>query len=85
MGGQLLGAERKMAAKLGDEFRKVGHEELARLVAPPQGQSLLVVMVRYFLRRQVEEDPQLFQGLAFAQLEQLQQRTVEILDDQPAG
>jgi len=32
-------------------------------------ESLLIVAVRYFFRRAVEEDAQLFQGLAFAQLE----------------
>src|SRR5207247_8616277 len=38
-----------------------------------QGQSILVVAVRYFFRRAVEEDSRLSQGLTSVQLDQLQQ------------
>jgi len=37
------------------------------------GRSLLVVAVRYYFRREVESDRALFQGLTFAQMEQLDQ------------
>src|SRR5262249_40616982 len=42
-----------------------------------QGQPLLVLAVRYFFRRAVEEDPKLFQGLTFTQLDQLKQGQAE--------
>src|SRR5712692_7447080 len=48
------------------------------------GPPLLVIAVRYFFRREIESDRELFQGLAFAQLERLGQRQEEgfaALDD----
>ncbi|HEX4611135.1 MAG TPA: WD40 repeat domain-containing protein, partial [Urbifossiella sp.] len=53
-----------------------GYPALAALVAlrpasDPTAAPLLAVAVRYYFRRSVEEDPKLFQGLAFAQLERL--------------
>jgi serine/threonine protein kinase len=55
------------------ELREHGYPVLARLVAlrPPKGPPLLVVAARYFFRREIETDRELFQGLAFARLDQL--------------
>jgi hypothetical protein len=36
-----------------------------------EGRSLLVASVRYYFRREIEKDQELFQGLAFAQMENL--------------
>ncbi len=44
---------------------------------PSQGSPLLVLAVRYYFRRQVEENPALFQGLTFTQLESLTQEQKE--------
>src|SRR5262249_7578207 len=40
---------------------------------PSDNQPMLVVAVRYFFRREIETDQQLFAGLSFARLEQLGQ------------
>lgn len=50
-----------------------GYRHLGRLLAlrPADGAPLLVVAFRYFFRRAVEEDAQLFQGLAWARWEAL--------------
>jgi uracil-DNA glycosylase family 4 len=72
---RLIEAEGAALDGIADELRRAGHEDLAGLVAlrPQQGPTLLIVAVRYFFRRAVEDDPRLFQALAFAQLEGLQQ------------
>jgi uracil-DNA glycosylase family 4 len=72
---RLLEAEGTALDDIAGELRRSGHDDLAGLVAlrPQQGPTLLVIAVRYFFRRAVEDDPRLFQGLAFAQLEGLQQ------------
>lgn len=69
----LLKAEREALAHIGEELQAAGYEQLGQLLAPREGPSLLVLSARYFLRRAVEEDGQLFQGLAFSQLENLGQ------------
>ena len=57
--------------------RRIGGRAIAgRQARKPAGlseesASLLAVAVRYHFRRAVEEDPRLFQGLAFAQLERI--------------
>ena len=55
------------------DLREAGYGRLAWLLAqrPQQGDGVLVAAVRYFFRRAIEEDPKLFQGLAFSQLERL--------------
>jgi uracil-DNA glycosylase family 4 len=70
----LLQAENHALEQMGDDLRKAGHTNLAAFIMlrPQQGPPLLVVAARYFFRRAVEEDTALFQGLSFAQMEELQ-------------
>jgi hypothetical protein len=68
----LLRAQHETLAHMARALGDLGYNRLAQLLAPHEGTSLLVVAARYFLRRAIEEDTQLFQGLAFAQLEQVQ-------------
>jgi uracil-DNA glycosylase len=72
---KLLTAEEQALAQMADTLRRAGYDNLAGMVAlrAQQGRPLLVVAVRYFFRRAVEEDQALFQGLAFVQMEGLQQ------------
>jgi uncharacterized protein (TIGR03067 family) len=69
----LVEAEWRMAVSMADEMKQAGYSSLAWLLSkrPRQGMPVLVVAVRYFFRRAVEEDQKLFQGLAFAKLEAL--------------
>jgi serine/threonine protein kinase len=71
----LLAAEAQALGTVADLLRLQGHGNLAWLVAqkPEQGPPLLVVAVRYFFRREVEIDRELFQGLAFTRLATLSQ------------
>jgi serine/threonine protein kinase len=69
---QVLRSQQETLARMGQTLRKAGYPTLAQLLALRDGPSLLVLAARYFFRRAVEEDVQLFQGLAFAQLEQVQ-------------
>ncbi len=71
---------RAIARELGDDY-----PDLARLLElePVPGRSLLIVGVRYFFRRAVEDDAQLAQGLTFARLEELseaQERSLVTLE-----
>jgi uracil-DNA glycosylase family 4 len=72
---RLLIAESEALEQLASDLRQAGYVNLSGLVImrPDRGPPLLVVAVRYFFRRAVEENAALFQGLAFAQLEGLQQ------------
>jgi serine/threonine protein kinase len=67
---------------LADGLRQAGHKNLGYLIAlcPPGGPPLLVLAVRYFFRRAVEDDPQLARGLIFSKLEGLQQAQKQGLD-----
>lgn len=72
----LLAAEWKVADDLATDLRTGGYPTLAvfltlRPPGDPTAVPLLAVAVRYHFRKSVEEDPKLFQGLAFAQLERL--------------
>jgi len=72
----LLAAQWGVADLLAADLHTEGYPALAALVAlrpaaDPTAAPLLAVAVRYYFRRSVEEDPRLFQGLAFAQLERL--------------
>jgi DNA-directed RNA polymerase subunit RPC12/RpoP len=69
----LLNAEWQFIGQLADGLEKEQYKNLASLLTqrPPQGMPLLVMGVRYYFRRAVEEDTKLFQGLAFAKLESL--------------
>ncbi len=71
----VLAAEWQAIDQMAYELRQAGHSNLGQLLSsrPPRGMPLLVVAVRYFFRRQVETDQELFQGLAFTQLERLGQ------------
>src|SRR5262249_49230702 len=68
-------SETEVLENIAGLVKEARHENLAQLLSlhARQGQSLLVVGVRYFFRRAVEEDDRLFQGLPFTQLDQLQQ------------
>src|SRR5262249_29847406 len=67
----LLAAEKQALAEIADSFPGERYAHLRRLLvlAPPCGVPLLSVLVRYFFRREIEQDRELFQGLAFAILE----------------
>src|SRR5262249_57697445 len=56
-------------------LRQAGSSALAHFLSlrPHGDQSMLVVAVRYFFRREVETDPQLFAALSFTQMEKLGQ------------
>ncbi len=75
----LVEAERRLLAGVADILRAEHFDSLAHLIElqPRPDRSLLAVAVRYYFRRSVEDDPKLFQGLAFAQLEQLQEAQEE--------
>ncbi len=73
---QLVAAQWTLADELSGELRSTGYPTLAafftlRPAGDPHAVPLLAVAVRYHFRRAVEEDPRLFQGLAFAQLERI--------------
>jgi serine/threonine protein kinase len=68
---QLLQAQKQIAAGMAADLCASGHANLGRLLAVEPGPSLLVVSLRYFLRRAVEADEVLARGLTFAQLEGL--------------
>jgi serine/threonine protein kinase len=70
---KLLEAQRKALGRIGLELQRHGYSHLADWFAAGKGPALLASAVRYFFRRAVEEDEQLFRGLAFAQLERLQE------------
>lgn len=66
----------ELADEIATELRARGFGALAVFITlrPPEGAGadpLLAVAVRYYFRRAVEEDPRLFQGLTFSQLERL--------------
>jgi tetratricopeptide (TPR) repeat protein len=71
---RILEAEWQAVDRLAEDLRRSDYPTLADLVAlrPAQGSSLLVVTVRYFFQKQIEADPQLFHGLAWTKLEDLE-------------
>lgn len=71
---ELFAAEREILRQVSATLRQGRYESLAELIEsqPCSNESLLTAAVRYFFRRAVEEDPKLFQALAFAQLEKIQ-------------
>jgi hypothetical protein len=74
-----LEAEWQAVASLADSLRAAGLPSLAHLIGLRTGPDLplLVLAVRYFFRRQIEEDAELFRGLAAGQLEHLGQAQEE--------
>ena len=71
----LLDAEFDALERMAGEFRGMGLIHLAEFIAlrPKNGSPVLVIAARYFFRRQVEDNPKLFHGLAFAKLESLKE------------
>ncbi len=70
---ELLNAEWRLAEDIAGLMKEAGFGSLAWLLAqrPRQGAPILLAGARYFFRRAVEEDRELFQGLSFAKLEAL--------------
>ncbi len=70
---QLLQAEWEILEQLAQAVRRANYPALAGFLSirPPNGEPLLTIAVRYFFRREVEKDSELFQGLAFAQIDRL--------------
>src|SRR5207248_1681066 len=70
---QAADGEWRYLAHLADELRRAGYAHLAELVGQRVGDqpSLLVVAVRFFFRVEIENDPHLFQGLAYEQLDRI--------------
>jgi hypothetical protein len=69
----VLEAEWQTLGTLIEQLRGAGHRDLADFLAlrPVAEMPLLVVAVRYFFRREMEDDPALMAALSFAKLEQL--------------
>lgn len=70
----LVAAQWTLTDELALELRDSGYPALADLLKlrpRPTAVPLLAVAVRFHFRRAVENDPKLFQGLAFAQLERI--------------
>jgi hypothetical protein len=72
---KLVDAEWQSVASCSVELHQAGYPNLARLltVRTPERLPLLVIAVRYYFRRAVEEDPKLFQGLSWATWQDLAQ------------
>src|SRR5262245_13210664 len=72
---EVLAAETQLLQRVADTLGKHKYENLGRLITsqPRPAPCLLAGAFQYYFRRAVEEDPKLFQGLAFAKLEQIQQ------------
>jgi tetratricopeptide (TPR) repeat protein len=70
---RILDAEWRLAEDIAALMKEAGFGNLAWLLAqrPAQGAPILLAGARYFFRRAVEEDRELFQGLSFAKLEAL--------------
>jgi hypothetical protein len=70
----LVAEEWRLLDRLADELMRLGYPTMAHFVAvrPPQGSALVVAGVRYFFRREVETDRELFQGLTWASMDSLQ-------------
>jgi len=69
----LLTAENQVLDDVAGHLQHAGCPALAQFVAlrPRQGAPVLAAAVRYFFRRQIEQDRELFQGLVVGQLEAL--------------
>ncbi|VTT99689.1 serine threonine protein kinase : Serine/Threonine protein kinase OS=Beggiatoa sp. SS GN=BGS_0589 PE=3 SV=1: Pkinase [Gemmataceae bacterium] len=69
----LLRAEKAALTRLGKEVQDAGFKALGWLLAQPAhgAESVVVVSARYFFRREVETDAELFRGLQFVAVEAL--------------
>jgi tetratricopeptide (TPR) repeat protein len=67
----LLDAEWRSIEHMAGELRQANYPSVAHLLAlrPAHGTPVLVAAVRFFFRREVETDRELFQGLTWAKLE----------------
>jgi serine/threonine protein kinase len=83
----LLDAEMRIVTDLAGELQQQGYGNLGWLLGqrPGQGLPLIVIAVRYFFRRAVETDQQLFQGLTNAQLGDALQQMKKLDESQTAG
>ena len=70
----LLAAEFAVIDEMADRLRDSGCDALAAVIAhrPERGAPLLAAAARYFFRRQLEEDRELFQGIVSGQLQSLE-------------
>ena len=78
-----LDVEWQAVGQIANELSRAGHNTLAQLLSLRAGKDdppLLVLAVRYFFRRAIENDQALFQGLAFARLESMAQTHAEAYD-----
>lgn len=66
-------AEAEALADVAEALHQAGHAHLATLITarPTGGQPLFVAAVRYFFRHAIEADRELFQALAFTQMDRL--------------
>jgi hypothetical protein len=66
-------AEDKALSGMATELERAGHKSLAWLLRQPAqpGESLIVVAVRFFFRREVEKDELLARRLSFTQAEEM--------------
>jgi serine/threonine protein kinase len=66
-------AEHRTVVTIAAQFRLHGYDALATFLElrPASGPPVLAAAVHYFFQREVEHDRELFQGLAYAQLESL--------------
>lgn len=73
-----LDAEWQLVASLAEQLRPK-FPNLAWLLSrrPTDGQPLLVLAVRYYFRREVEENDELFRGLTFAKMESISEQQGE--------
>lgn len=87
----VLAAEKAALDDLGVQVVAAGYPALGTLLAAPAhaGRSVVVVAVRFFFRREVERNAQLFQGLQFSATEALAEgqqagfdRLAGLLDEQ---
>ncbi len=72
---EVLEGEWQIIRTVGERLKDASYHQLAWFVAlrPPRGEALLAIGVRYFFRREVEVDAELFRGLTTGRLEALSQ------------
>ncbi|MFO0879210.1 MAG: protein kinase [Gemmataceae bacterium] len=69
----LVHAEFRVLDEIAEGLRREGYDALAAFLAlrPAEGPPLLVAALRFFFQRELERNPRLFQGLAYARLDSL--------------
>jgi serine/threonine protein kinase len=73
--GSRLDATFHILGEAGTILRQAGYPALAQFLdlRPANGEPLLVIAARFFFRREIETDDELFQGLMVARVEQIAQ------------